>query len=145
MRLGWAIVGMIACGTPGDGAGGALGDTGARPTVTRYVTDTSFADTGLDSQDMQRLVDHHCDGCHVNGGVAFNLRADMYGATVGVESPRYGMVRVVPGEPETSLLYLKVSGDVPEGMGEPMPQGTRGLPPLALDAVERWIRAGAPR
>lgn len=143
---GIALLGMLAgCGGPDPGPGGALGDTGLRPTLTRYVTETGFDDTGIASDDMQRLVDRHCGGCHVNGGVAFDLRTSVYDATVGVQSPLYGMVRVVPGDLEGSLLYRKVAGRVPEGMGQPMPQGTRGLPEPALEAVERWILRGAPR
>jgi hypothetical protein len=55
------------------------------------------------------------------------------------------LLRVAPGSPEQSLLYLKISGAAPCGMHMPPPESN--LPPLAsaeLEQIRRWIEAGAP-
>ena len=50
-------------------------------------------------------------------------------------------IRVVPGSPETSLLYLKVTAPP---CGERMPFERDPLPAETISEIERWIRAGAP-
>ncbi|RMG17677.1 MAG: hypothetical protein D6729_08425 [Deltaproteobacteria bacterium] len=62
-----------------------------------------------------------------------------------------GWKYVVPGDPDSSYLYLKITGDyvqacAQEGVadcGERMPLNGE-LPQAALDAVRDWILAGAP-
>jgi len=56
-----------------------------------------------------------------------------------------GLLRVEPGHPETSLLYLKVENPPPAGLcGDPMPSGN-SLPLEALDIeqIRQWIVLGA--
>jgi cysteine-rich repeat protein len=60
-----------------------------------------------------------------------------------------GMKRVLPGEPEQSFLYAKLlwgtDPTMPADGGSPMPAG--GAPALTadhLEALEKWIRGGAP-
>ncbi len=53
-----------------------------------------------------------------------------------------GLVRVRPGDPGDSFLYLKIVD--PLGMGELMPP-TGPLDQAAIEAVERWILEGAQR
>jgi hypothetical protein len=58
--------------------------------------------------------------------------------------------RVVPGEPEQSLLWLKLSQDdavlQADGLGASMPMGGQQRPaPETLAVVRAWIEAGAPR
>jgi hypothetical protein len=58
------------------------------------------------------------------------------------ESP---LLRVEPGAPDRSLLYLKVSGAPP--CGSAMPPSDSGWEPIAaeqLEQIRRWILAGAP-
>jgi hypothetical protein len=82
-----------------------------------------------------------------------DLETDPYQALVGVEAmgrmcSTSGLVRIEPGDPDHSLLFLKISAkaehtDPP--CGEGMPQGARD--PLDADtiaAIEQWIRDGAP-
>jgi hypothetical protein len=55
------------------------------------------------------------------------------------------LMRVEPGAPERSLLFLKVSDRAPCGGPMPPPESERALlDPAARDHLERWIRAGAP-
>jgi hypothetical protein len=56
-----------------------------------------------------------------------------------------GLLRVDPGHPETSLLYLKVQNPPPAGLcGDTMPGG--GNPALSdkdIAQIAAWIDAGA--
>jgi hypothetical protein len=57
------------------------------------------------------------------------------------------LTRVVPGSPEMSLLWLKLAARTLRRDGvplSPMPIGDLPLSPDELDAVARWIEAGAP-
>ncbi|MGB5809114.1 MAG: hypothetical protein WBG86_01215, partial [Polyangiales bacterium] len=56
--------------------------------------------------------------------------------------------RVFPGDQDLSLLYRKLSETTDElaadGLGQGMPLSGSGLTESQLDAIARWIRAGAP-
>ena len=56
-----------------------------------------------------------------------------------------GLLRVVPGHPETSLLYLKVENPPPAGLcGDPMPSGNSlPLETLDIEQIRKWIVQGA--
>ncbi|GIW42289.1 MAG: hypothetical protein KatS3mg076_2866 [Candidatus Binatia bacterium] len=92
-------------------------------------------------------------GCHDSasrqGGLDLT-RGASYGNLLRIPSQRDPrMVRLEPGAPDESLLYLKLAAaTIPESydpaIGAPMPVG---LPPLRrneLEAVRIWIRDGAP-
>jgi hypothetical protein len=55
-----------------------------------------------------------------------------------------GLMRVVPGDPEHSYLYLKVTGD-PRIDGGRMPPISDPLTPPDVELLRSWIEAGAPR
>ena len=95
-------------------------------------------------------------GCHV--GVAPQGQLDLgvtvaYDRLVGIapinpNAATDGLKRVVPGKPDSSLLYHKLV--VPPGhhardYGNRMPTGTAGLSPGQLEFVRQWIAAGAPK
>jgi hypothetical protein len=48
------------------------------------------------------------------------------------------------GDPATSLLFHKLTGDLGPGFGDRMPFGRRPLKSFLLDLVRLWIEAGAP-
>jgi hypothetical protein len=52
-----------------------------------------------------------------------------------------GMPYIVPGDPESSLFYVKLTGD--PGCGERMPLGGGALPADQIEMVRSWIAAGA--
>ena len=95
--------------------------------------------------DASRVFQARCLRCH--GGAPAQAGLDLGGdarrVLVGVPSPLYpGAVRVVPGDPEASLLHRKLSGT--QGLlGAAMPPDGL-LPDAERAAVEAWIRAGAP-
>jgi cysteine-rich repeat protein len=72
--------------------------------------------------------------------------ANAYAALVGVPSQRDPSVkRIAVGDPDRSLLYLKVAPGLDTGRyGSPMPLQQTPLSPDELDALKLWIRAGAP-
>lgn len=89
--------------------------------------------------------------CHgaAPGTGGLDLRPEnAYRDLVGVPS-NYdgGRVRVLPGAPESSLLWQKLAGRTLKLEGVPLSPMPIGDPPLSraeLDAVAQWIAAGAP-
>ena len=84
-------------------------------------------------------------GCHSAVVPAGNLdlETDPYSATVGRLSSIEGVQLVVPGQPENSLLYRMMTGEVsPEEGGVMPPAGV--LPEFLIDPVRVWIEQGAP-
>jgi hypothetical protein len=55
-----------------------------------------------------------------------------------------GLKRVVPFDPNSSFLLVKLTGPG-AGEGSQMPQGMDPLSPSDIDAIRSWILAGAPR
>ena len=58
-----------------------------------------------------------------------------------VDCTSTGMMLVVPGDPDNSLLYLKLT-TAPCGDAMP-PTGSGALPADAIELVRQWILAGA--
>ena len=56
-----------------------------------------------------------------------------------------GKKLVVPGAPETSFLMDKIEGRLGPGEGVPMPFGRSALRAAQVEAIRKWILAGAPR
>jgi hypothetical protein len=89
-------------------------------------------------------------GCHVGNMAAAGLRLDgpnPYAALVHAPSSLSPTrVRVMPGRPDKSVLWLKLTGKHRQAgiFGDRMPLD-KPLPPSELRAIERWIRRGAPR
>jgi hypothetical protein len=93
-----------------------------------------------------RIFTPICTQCHAgaNAPLAFSLEASVsYGNLVNVPSVEVDdLMRVRPGQPDSSYLVLKVEG-APGIVGERMP---RLLPKLAaeeIQAIRDWIAAGA--
>jgi hypothetical protein len=55
-----------------------------------------------------------------------------------------GLKRVLPGDPDMSLLYRKVTGDLPSGYGAQMPFGGAPVSNAMVDIIRLWILDGAP-
>ncbi len=113
-------------------------DNGTDPTTGGGTgTTVSFA------ADLQPVFNQSCNGCHGAGGFGgLDLTAAVSWANlVGIESMGYAPTqRVVSGNPEQSVLYLKIIGDA--SVGNRMPLGGA----LDLDTMEQfrvWIAQGA--
>src|SRR5262245_51175467 len=87
------------------------------------------------AKQAQAVLRAHCYRCHgqdgaVEGGFNYLLEPEQL----------VGRRKVVPGKPDESKLYLRmVKGQMPPPGEEPRPG------PADLEAVKRWIAAGAPR
>lgn len=92
----------------------------------------------------------HCVVCHAEGrtadrlGISMRLKRDeAYDSIVNQPSSQSAsFVRVLPGSPEQSLLYLKISLDQPP-IGNRMPLACDKLPDGEIELVRRWIAEGA--
>ncbi|MEZ4647901.1 MAG: hypothetical protein R3E97_03795 [Candidatus Eisenbacteria bacterium] len=132
------------------GVGTASGLTVAFTHATNF-TDIAFGDSGgpfdpnvtpTFSQIQSEILTPRCvnSGCHPGGGAPMSLAAgSAYGNMVGVASA-YGMDRVTPGSPFSSVLYLKVIGDSETGQRMP-PSGS--LTADQIEMIRAWIEAGA--
>ncbi len=120
----------------GMGPGMMGGSSGPPPAVTPAPTATPGGSATVSySQDVQPIFNQRCIMCH--GGSA-GLWLDSY-ERVMAGSER-GPV-VVPGEPEASELYRRITG-----VSQPsMPLGQPPLSQQEIETIRRWIAEGAPK
>lgn len=111
------------------------------------------------SKYIQPIFDSYCLFCHAAGGIAgFMLlqQGVSYANLVNVPSVQQDVpgIRVKPGDSTNSVLYIRVSGILPDGTAlDPlglhrlrMPQGGPFLDtqdPGAITAIKTWIDEGA--
>ena len=124
---------LSACELPAENAPAA-------PPAVRYA------------RDIQPIFSENCGAsCHLvqgGGNTGLNLQPGFsWEALVGVEAStctQTSELRVEPGNPEASVLWRRVSGDV-DHCG-PMPPGGPlvTLDPDAVARIAEWIREGAP-
>ncbi len=138
-RAALAIVLLL---TPGVAASCGGGNEGAPPAAD-LGEPVAFAEV------LSVFEKYGCAGCHPSVMPALDLTAqNAYENLVGVRAlldPT--LVRVVAGDPGSSLLYLKLGGDPPvldiPAIGSRMPPGAPPIDPADLDVVRRWILQGA--
>ncbi len=86
-------------------------------------------------------------GCHTGASpdAGMNLsRAMAHGALVNVDSHHTdGWVRVKPGAPTASMLMVQIGGEVGPPIDGTMPWNQERLCDPQIDAIRRWIQAGA--
>jgi mono/diheme cytochrome c family protein len=117
-------------------------DQGSDPADEGGPTDPP--DDGVSfASDVQPIFDASCVGCHGPGGNAgLDLSAGASWANlVDVPSAETQLLRVHPSEPDSSWLYLKMTG-AHDGVGSVMPP-SGPLPTATLDLVRTWIEEGA--
>ena len=92
--------------------------------------------------DVQPIWSANCVGCHGAGGEGgLDLRASAgTAAIVSVTATSYTGLRVVPGDPHSSVLYLKLEGDPRTGNRMPF-GGALSADELAI--IHNWIAEGA--
>jgi hypothetical protein len=106
---------------------------------------------------VRPFLEKNCVGCHGPVAPEANMTLagpgvsseDVAAALVGVKATNGQYLRVAPGDPDKSWLYLKISGQAGNAAcdaacnGERMPPGT----PLTADQVtlvRQWIASGGP-
>jgi hypothetical protein len=104
---------------------------------------------------QKRIFEKSCafSGCHgvdgpraalvLVGPEAYDNLVDRLASTAAAQFA--GKKLVVPGAPTTSFLMDKLIGRLGPGEGEPMPQGRAPLGATQIEAIRKWILAGAPR
>jgi len=131
----------VACGEGSDSTSPSAISAPVTPVVFGEVYAGVFRD---------RDAAVYCTGCHAFLGAELS-ESELYDQLVDVpadRAPCAGKVRVVPGDPEASLLLVKLVPGTP-ACGERMPAGG-GLfgDPLTtaqIELVRRWISDGALR
>lgn len=104
--------------------------------IQKQVFNTTCAVSGCHDSQTQ------ANGMLLEVGAAYT---QIVGATpTNVAAQGLGWDRVTPGDPTTSFLFHKITGDLGVNLGSRMPFGR---PPLAANLIEifrLWIVAGAP-
>jgi hypothetical protein len=137
-----------------DASGGSVLDAGADAGATApgfEEVQTYFLDLGCGagSSGPPRPGALACHGSSAAGGLSL-VGADALDALLNVESPAFsGEIRVIPGDPDNSLLMKKLTNNLTlnDGgtLGAPMPAGEaiQWHEPDGVELVRRWIAAGA--
>ena len=88
------------------------------------------------AQDTYAIFEGSCLICHGADGAYRETLLMEHDALIGGGT-------VVPGNPNASELYKRLLGTTENG-GAQMPLGQPPLPPQSIEAIRRWIVAGAP-
>ncbi|MEW6250939.1 MAG: hypothetical protein AB1716_09850 [Planctomycetota bacterium] len=105
------------------------------------------------SFDIEPIFSKRCVICHQPNGAAERIFGvplhltfgEAYGDVVNQPSELHaGWILVVPGDPETSLLYRKVRDTIPPA-GLHMPTLQPPLSETEIQLIREWIEAGAPQ
>lgn len=160
LQLLAALALLGACASqPALGAGqstSAAGASGSQPSAAGASgSSTGTGKLSFANDVYQKVIVNKCGACHNDapsfGGLAFFpggpevAYMNLVNAPAGTE-PTFkckdsGLTRVVPGDPEHSLLYLKLTNPP---CGSKMPSGI--IPkatPEQLELVRQWIADGA--
>lgn len=127
------------------------GTSGPRDGSTAALTACQEATQHSDLAWIQRNVfDVSClTGCHsgANASSQMDLSSGRaWASLVNVPSNQEsGWVRVVPGNSPSSFLMVKLQGEPGPALDAYMPWGQPTLCKEELDAIRRWIVAGAPQ
>ena len=116
--------------------------SGASPSAATFSTlsDTIFTPVGCAAA--------FCHGGDAPAGaLQLGSRDRAYDALVGVPAAGAacadrGLLRVAPGDPDSSLLLLKLTTEPPCGVAMPAPDAL--LSDSQVAAIRRWIEVGAP-
>lgn len=157
--------GTMAAGSGGafGGSGGARQDSGADTTTADGGADAADGDGTLSFlTDIAYVLRQSCGGCHLSqqtqgnfdmkivddlapGPAAYpSVTGPVTAAHAGCLSLDASKRRVVPGKPDSSLLFIKISvPKPPNGCGKHMPDGAN-MTPQQIAKIRAWISQGAP-
>lgn len=99
------------------------------------------------NEDVLPILNRHCVMCHLPGAeqAELGLYPDAWSQLVGMPSSQSSLLRVEPGSPDKSYLYLKLIGtqETDDGSGLQMPFQQNPLDPAQIEAIRLWIKQGA--
>lgn len=123
------------------------------------ATSTATPDAGAVAPTFTNVYDNviakRCTGCHTTptgdgiaeGKLDMTTKAlaftNLVGAAAAGPECAAKQVRVVPGKPDDSLFYLKISLDDAAPCDKKMPENGPPLSQADADLIEAWITAGA--
>ena len=132
-----AVAFALASCTAGDGTGL---DAGGRPLPPGPVPTDDF------QQIQDTIFTPICSVCHAGANAPLGLRLDAgnsYMLLVNVPSAEVpGLMRINPGNPDTSYLVQKIQGNAAVGVRMPA-NGPPYLSQAQIDLVRSWVAAGA--
>ncbi|HIM84110.1 MAG TPA: hypothetical protein EYM55_05740 [Candidatus Marinimicrobia bacterium] len=128
-NLGFTASFILVCLT-------ACTDMGSEP----EADDVTFSD------EIQTIFDHNCNSCHshifANPAAGLDLsEGESYDNLVNTSSTFNGLFLVLPGNADSSVLYLKVIGD-PQ-TDDRMPLSGSSLSDVQISNIKTWIDEGA--
>lgn len=112
--------------------------------------DAECLDRTFFRQEVLPILTRNCITCHVDSGLAWgSTQLSLVGEAAwdslvnipSVELSAFGstMMRIKPGMPESSYLYLKLTRDNPP-VGSRMPMSAAPLASAEIGKVRQWIR-----
>lgn len=129
-----AVALLAACGS-GEGGGGPA------------PTGTELAPTLASIQDNVFTPSCIISGCHGGLAVGAELRLEPGTSAENLilvpSSQNSDFIRVIPFDPDNSLLIRKLEDDIPP-VGQRMRLGGPFLPQETIDVIRQWILDGAP-
>ena len=143
---------MLALAACGGGSGEGLDANGqplssASGSASGSSSAAPLAPTLTSIQANVFSVNCAISGCHGGGTVQFGLSLDpgfSAGNLINVASPQDAtLIRVIPGNPDGSLLIRKLEGT--QTVGIQMPAFSPPLPQATIDVIRHWILNGAPQ
>lgn len=150
LAAGACVLDLSDSGTSAtEGSSSSTGETSAATETTGASTTGGAGDGGPCDfpGDVQPIFTARCalGGCHSGASAILGLdlaEGVAHGEIVGVDSTSQpGTLRVAPGDPAASLLFLKLGPTPP--VGQRMPVGG-SLADAEIAVIEAWIAAGAP-
>ncbi|MBS1201103.1 MAG: hypothetical protein H6R27_1781 [Proteobacteria bacterium] len=134
-----AIAACTSCAGTGEGL-----DENARPIGEAPPTGPG-SENALYREIQDTVFTPICVACHQGGNAPLGLRLDAassYAMLVGVTSVQApSLLRVEPGNPDSSYLVRKIEGTA--ATGGRMPLGGPPLPQDRIDLIREWIATGA--
>ena len=92
------------------------------------------------TDDVQPIFNQNCTSCHPSSGNLDLTASNSYNQLVNVDASGYSAKRVVPGDPEHSVLYKKIDGSGAYGSNMPL-GGSLSAAQIAI--IKQWIEEGA--
>ena len=121
----------------------------AGPDCTRLPKPAECLDREYFTANVMPIFKDKCESCHKKNGQAWTLTQLSLEPTMAWDSlvniasremvpPKARMVRVMPGMPDSSYLYIKVKFDRPP-VGSRMPMSAAPLTAAEIERIRLWI------